>query len=850
MTKQELAVKIWETANVLRKNIKASEYKDYIIGFLFYKYLSDKEIDFVQAEGGTTEDLKDNSAENIHYFQDNLGYFIQYDNLFDTWKNLGIKLGAKTVSDAIEAFYKNLNERYARCFYVYHREVDKHSGVFDALDSGLSKLGENAGSRDKAVRDIVSLVAQIPPKSRDYDVIGYIYEYLIKQFSSEARKDGSFYTPEGLSLLIARLLADRLQDRTEIKVYDPCIGSAGLLLNIGKEAGRYIDPRAIVYYGQELITETSNLAKMNLFMQDIPVQNIVIRNANTLEEDWPYFDENTEYSPLFVDAVTMNPPYSAHWVPEQFQTDERFRNYGLAPSSKADLAFLLHGLYHIKPDGIMAIVLPHGVLFRGGSEREIRKNLIENHNIETIIGFASSMFFATPIPVVVIILSKNRKEDDILFVDASLCYAKEKTQNVLRASDIQRIFDVVKARKNVPNFARLVSKQEIVRNDYNLNIPRYISAAKEEIPYDLFSVTTGQISDKEIDVYRAMWDRFPNLRHKIFSPSENAGYYTFANVDIRKVIFEDNDVQALRDTWKQKTDQFSTWLEHTLIDFDTSRDTIYQVKDHLFDAFRDDSLVDRYKVYQALVDQWDSIDADLARIRKEGYKICSEIEDKIVSKKNAKKEYEDVVVGKKGKVIPLEMIRSAYFKDEAKKIEDLQAQVEETVSVYTGILDGFDEDIKAAITKDDDDTNTKFDDKKIKAAIKDGEYDADVINQLQDMQNAREAEKRIKKEIKTLESELDRAVEEKAQHLTDTEVHDMLVLKWVKPVADGINDVVNDVLTGFANDLNALHKKYQYSLIGLSDEESNSKKQVIESMSHLVGSNADMEALRILMRDM
>lgn len=393
MTKQELATKIWETANALRKNIKASEYKDYIIGFMFYKYLSDKEVDFVKAEGGTEEDLKDSSEENVRYFQDKLGYFIHYDNLFDTWRSLGVKLGAKTVSDAIEAFYGNLNERYARCFYVYHKEVDKHSGVFDALDSGLSKLGENAGSRDKAVRSIVGLVAQIPPKSKDYDVIGYVYEYLIKQFSSEAKKDGAFYTPEGLTSLIARLVADRLQDRTEIKVYDPCIGSAGLLLNIGKEAGRYINPKAMVYYGQELITETSNLAKMNLFMQDVPVQNIVIRNANTLEEDWPYFDENTEYSPLFVDAVTMNPPYSAHWDPEQFKTDERFRNYGLAPSSKADLAFLLHGLYHVKPDGIMAIVLPRGVLFRGGSEREIRKNLIENHNIETIIGFPSNMFF-------------------------------------------------------------------------------------------------------------------------------------------------------------------------------------------------------------------------------------------------------------------------------------------------------------------------------------------------------------------------------------------------------------------------------------------------------------------------
>lgn len=193
MNKQELATKIWATADELRKNIKASEYKDYILGFMFYKYLSDKELDFVKAEGGSIDDLKDSSEDNKRYFQDNLGFFISFDDLFSTWQATGGKLGAQNVASAIENFYQNLNEKYARCFYVYNKEVNRHSGVFDALDSGLSKLGENAGNRDKAVRSIVELVAQIPPKSKQYDVLGYIYEYLIKQFSSEAKKDGAFY---------------------------------------------------------------------------------------------------------------------------------------------------------------------------------------------------------------------------------------------------------------------------------------------------------------------------------------------------------------------------------------------------------------------------------------------------------------------------------------------------------------------------------------------------------------------------------------------------------------------------------------------------------------------------------
>ena len=384
MTKQELATKIWATANELRKNIKASEYKDYILGFMFYKYLSDKEVDYLLSLGGeSAEDLIDADDEMKTKFRDSIGYFISYENLFHTWREEGIKLGAKDVSEALEDFYLNLNEDYKTVF-------DK---VFSALQSGLTKLGENAGSRDKAVRDIVELVNLIPPTSTEYDVLGYIYEYLIQQFSSEAKKDGAFYTPHELTALMSRIVAERVKNKDTVCAYDPTCGSGGLLLNIGKEVGRYVNHDNIHYYGQELITETANLAKMNLFMQGVPVQNICIRNANTLEEDWPYFDSNTPYAPLFVDAVVSNPPYSARYDSESHRTDARFKGYGLAPDTKADYAFLLHCLYHIKPDGIMAIVLPHGVLFRGDAEGAIRKNLIENNNIETIIGFPSGLFF-------------------------------------------------------------------------------------------------------------------------------------------------------------------------------------------------------------------------------------------------------------------------------------------------------------------------------------------------------------------------------------------------------------------------------------------------------------------------
>ena len=561
MTKQELAAKIWATANELRKNIKASEYKDYILGFMFYKYLSDKELDYLYEVGGeSAEDLIDIDEATIDMFRDKNGYFIKYDDLFSVWQKKGLALGAKDVSEAIERFYDNIKSSYSDNNNNYQNTFDN---IFSVLSSGLSKLGENAGSRDNAVRSIVDLIWQIPPKSKNYDVLGYIYEYLIKKFSSEAKKDGAFYTPHCLTSLMAKIVADRLKGRKEVSVYDPTIGTAGLLLNIGKEVGKYIDTDNITYYGQELITETYNLAKMNLFMQDIPVQRIFIRNADTLKDDWPYFDENTAYEALPVDAVVSNPPYSQGWNPNEY--DDRFK-YGLAPQKKADLAFLLHCLYHVKDkEGIMAIVLPHGVLFRGGSEYQIRKNLVDNHHIETIIGFPSNMFFATSIPVIVMILSKGRKDSDILFIDASASYGKEATQNVLREMDIQKIFDTVKSRRNVKNFSRVVKLDEIIENDYNLNIPRYISASAERESVDPFSVMTGKISDIALSQYNEYWEMFPNLKSSIFT-SENS-YNVFSEDSIKETVFADTDVKKFIADVSKVSKEFRNYLISSLLGF-------------------------------------------------------------------------------------------------------------------------------------------------------------------------------------------------------------------------------------------------------------------------------------------
>ena len=850
MTKQELAAKIWATANVLRKNIKASEYKDYILGFMFYKYLSDREIEFIEDEGGTKEDLQGMTAtDDFNYFRDNLGYFIAYDDLFSSWQTLGQKLGAQTVTAAIERFYQSLSEKSARVFYVYNQDVDRHSGVFNALDAGLSKLGENIGSRDKAIRDIIGLVAQIPTRSQSYDVLGYIYEYLIQQFSSEAKKDGAFYTPHELTSLMARIIAERLKDRCSkyIQVYDPCVGTAGLLLNIGKEIGKYHDKHYIKYYGQELITETSNLAKMNLFMKKIPVENLILRNADTLDEDWPIDPENA-CGPLSVDAVTANPPYSAHWNPELHTSDERFRQYGLAPSTKADLAFLLHCLYHIKPDGIMAIVLPHGVLFRGGAEEEIRKNLIENHNIETIIGLPSNLFFSTGIPVIVMILSKNRAASDVLFIDASQSFQKDKTQNVLQASDVQRIYDAVIARRDIPHFARLVTKEQIVAEGYNLNIPRYISATQEEAPYDLYALMTGEIAGDELESLHDFWRQFPQLRNKLFAA--DGPYSRFRTEDIAGVVHADEDVAALQSDFQTQCQGFHTYLTHTLIDSPTDERTHDTIADTLFQTFRQSPLVDVYDIYQAFSDHWTAIEADLTRIHEEGREICRQIEPDIVLKKNAKtKRFEEVMVGIRGKVIPLDLIKKTYFPEDLAEIQELLRKADEAAANSQDIFENLSEDAKETIVKDDDDT--KYELKKLKATIKSPvDLNADDLAALRQLLHEIDAEKAYKKKAKTAAAELEKKTEAKAQALTDTEVHDMLEKTWVTPVTDAIDSVMQRVIEDFIHALKDLKQKYADPLSELDKQEQEESAKLKALMSELTGSDTDFKALQLLMEEL
>lgn len=309
MNKQQLASKIWESANEMRSKIEANEYKDYILGFVFYKFLSDKELRFLKENDYSEEDIRELSEEDdesVKFIQKGIGYFISYDNLFSTWIEKGKDFDVSNVRDALSAFDRLINAGHKKVF----------DGIFETLQTGLSKLGDSSASQTKAISSLIQLIKAIPMNGKqDYDVLGFIYEYLISMFAANAgKKAGEFYTPHEVSLLMSEIVADHVKDRKDIKIYDPTSGSGSLLINIGQSVAKHIDDENnIKYYAQELKGNTYNLTRMNLVMRGILPDNIVTRNGDTLEDDWPFFEDNdpiNTYDPLYVDAVVSNPPYS------------------------------------------------------------------------------------------------------------------------------------------------------------------------------------------------------------------------------------------------------------------------------------------------------------------------------------------------------------------------------------------------------------------------------------------------------------------------------------------------------------------------------------------------------------
>ncbi len=704
MNKQQLASKIWDSANKMRSKIEANEYKDYILGFMFYKFLSDKELKFLKENDFTEQDIKDLTEKDsnvVKFIQQGIGYFIAYDHLYSTWLDKGSDFSVIDVRAALSAFGRLINKSHEKVF----------KDIFKTLDTGLSKLGENAIKQTKAISDLLYLIKDIPMDNKqDYDVLGFIYEYLIGSFAANAgKKAGEFYTPHEVSLLMSEIIANHLHDKEEIKIYDPTSGSGSLLINIGESVAKHMkDSNNIKYYAQELKENTYNLTRMNLVMRGILPDNIVVRNADTLEDDWPYFDESDPvhtYEPLYVDAVVSNPPYSQAWDPKSKENDPRYARYGLAPKTKADFAFLLHDLYHLKPDGIMTIVLPHGVLFRGGEEERIRKNLIENNNIDAIIGLPANIFFGTGIPTVVIVLRQKRSNTDVLVIDASKGFLKVGKNNVLQASDIKKIVSTVNERQNIEKYSAVVSLERIREEGYNLNIPRYVDSSDDVESWDIYATMFGGIPNEEVDQLHHYWKAFPSLKNELFQDN-GTPYLLLKNNNIKEVIINSGDITQFTALFVQQFNGFHQFLKQSLVNNMQTLNVGHEenrLSNDIFKRLAMVPLVNKYQAYQLFYNEWKVIEIDLEMIQTEGLDAIKKVDPNIVIKKKDGKDSE-VQEGWIGHILPFELVQSHMLKDELQALKNKEQLLVNTSSEIEAILDSLtDEEKDSPILNDAND---------------------------------------------------------------------------------------------------------------------------------------------------
>lgn len=841
MNKQQLAAKIWESANKMRSKIEANEYKDYILGFIFYKFLSDKEVKYLKELGLTDSDLPsvtEEDSEMVKAVQDNVGYFISYENLFSTWLSKGSDFNVGNVRDALSAFSRLINPTHKKVF----------EKIFDTLQTGLSKLGDSSGSQTKAISDLIHLIKDIPMDGKqDYDVLGFIYEYLISNFAANAgKKAGEFYTPHEVSLLMSEIVADHLKDRTEIKIYDPTSGSGSLLINIGKSVAKHMgNGNQIKYYAQELKENTYNLTRMNLVMRGILPSNIVTRNGDTLEDDWPYFDESDPvgtYDPLYVDAVVSNPPYSQNWNPQDKENEPRYKEYGLAPKGKADYAFLLHDLYHIKPDGIMTIVLPHGVLFRGGEEGEIRKHLIENNKIDTIIGLPANIFFGTGIPTIIMVLKQKRVNTDVLIIDASKGFEKVGKNNKLRASDIKRIVDTVTGRKTIAKYSRVVSRDEVRKNDYNLNIPRYVDSSEKAESWDIYASMYGGVPVSEVEDLAEYWAAFPSLKDSLFT-RKNAGYLQFVPEDIKSLVLSHADTEAFESKFKTEFGDFAEYLRQELI---TDMEHIPVSKEEntiateLFKRLSDIPLVDPYEAYQILDQNWAKIAVDLEIIQTEGIKSVTVVDPNMVIKKKDNKETE-VQEGWIGRVLPFELVQKELLSDDVTALKSAEERLAAITSEFDGLLEELPEDEKAKDFVNDD--STAFVPAAVKKALKAKDEEPEVLAILKKVDALVNEEKSLKRDIKDKTASLQITTKKTIESLSEEDALALLSKKWIEPMVTEISALplrIVDILTA---KLEALAKKYQTTFEDVEKEIADTEASLTAMIDQLTGSEFDMQGL-------
>ena len=778
--KSELYCSLWKSCDELRGGMDASQYKDYILVLLFVKYVSDKYAGVADAlievpTGGSFQDI------------------------------VNLK-GNKDIGDGINKIIAKL------------AEANDLVGIITVADfNDADKLGKGKEMQDRLTKLVGIFQNPALNFSRNRadgdDILGDAYEYLMRNFATQSGKSkGQFYTPAEVSRVIAQVIGVNTAQSQDQTIYDPTCGSGSLLLKAADEA-----KRGLTIYGQEMDNATRALARMNMILHGHPTAEIW--QDNTLSS--PYF-KNADSSLKTFDFAVANPPFSAKaWSNGLNPSDDefqRFKGYGIPPAKNGDYAFLLHMVRSLNSNGKGAIILPHGVLFRGNAEAEIRQNLIRKGIIKGIIGLPPNLFYGTGIPACIIVLDKEnaKNRQGIFIIDASKGFVKDGNKNRLREQDIHKIVDVFNKQWEIPKYSRMVSVAEIASNEYNLNIPRYIDSQEEEDIQDIEAHLLGGIPQRDVEALGEYWQVYPRLQQELFEPANRPEYQKLkiSGADVKAGIFAHpefisygQDMEAVFETWKTQ----HVGLLKGIQQGDKPKDIIYQLAENLLQAFAVKSLIDKYDVYQHLMTYWvDIMKDDVYILVEDGWKAeLKEVRNK-----------KDVVTDYDCELIPKELIINRYFQAEKAAIEILEAQKDEIVRQQEEMQEeyGGEEGLLEEVTSESGKVTKNNVNNRLKV-IKSNVIFADELKVLKIYLKLIEQEAEVSKEIAEANKDLNNKVLRKYPQLTEDEIKTLVVDdKWMPTLRQAINSEMERISQRLTQRIKELAERYEMPLPELDRE--------------------------------
>lgn len=845
ITSDEIKRRLWDGANELRGSMDASRYKDYMLGLMFYKFLSDKTLETFKVTSGLgkmteSELVEEYTKAQAEYgeqldemIQSVLGYYVLPQYLYQTWLkdiNSG-DFAVEKVTDSLNNFERTI---------AVSGDTNDFQGLFSSstLDLTNTALGSNLNERSKNIKALILLFADLNMVAlQKGDVLGDAYEYLIGQFAMESgKKAGEFYTPRQVSEVMAQIVAKTPDIKT---IYDPTVGSGSLLLTVNKHLDEDVQ-KNLSYYGQEKNTATYNLTRMNLLLHGVRPEKMTIKNGDTLSRDWPEDPERPNEGVQF-DAVVMNPPYSVKgWNKADLKvSDPRFEVAGvLPPDSKGDFAFLLHGLFHLGQNGTMAIVLPHGVLFRGSAEGEIRERLLEKNYIDTIISLPNNLFTNTGIPVTIIILKKNRETGEpVLVIDASRGFNKIGKQNVLLEKDIAKIVDTFVERREEKGYSQLAKREDILKNQYNLNIPRYIEAIDVEIPQDVDAHLLGGIPQKNIDDLKVLQSTVPDILEQSLKEIRDGYVELLKPVEkISSMVFNDSRVVEKSQEIEEKAKSFINKYFDALRNVDNISklsplmdDMLVEIK-AILSAFNN---IDVYDGYQIVAEIWkNNLTHDTEIIALSDFYTAGRTRDPNMVMKgtgNKKRVEQD---GWKGSIVSNELIAKHMYSDALDEIETKKTRILE-IEIELSDL------VEAAKVEDSEEANAlgdtlneageAFDNKLVIAELKKANKGTNEYNYLKNVSHLYTNKSSLNKAVKADEKALKEAVQERIIVLTNEEIDNLMYEKWFSNTVDALVRLIELPLQKELNKLQMLHNRYANTLTAI-DVESRSLESAFEAL--------------------